>query len=649
MSVSVAPDHLLLCWLGSIAFIMITIGCIMIMTHLGRTSLSTDNYQEQCLLRNTHAARKDMVTMNTNIYVHVLVNNNEVFDPSKLKAVLDATIKHHPSYIINVFVLFNDMSEGSYRRNSRFKDWELYHRGIGKYEFFDTSSAETDDNTDTATINFGDRNGNLNSEKIKIVQSTFTNYFKHSPLRSVWKNIPHEIIPVVMRVLTLWEHGGISLPIQMFLDKTNIYCQNKSANSKLHDLVTQLKKNFSETAIDSIEAAKNKKDELKLFKNGLQGVSAEKGLHSDDIKEAFMNLKGGYAQAVASSYVNPNSDTKSVSDESKTDLSEGYAPSSASPPKDDSKARLVKHLNKIPGNNHSSRYESSDYESYDYSDESFDGLPSSIELASRSDELDFKPKANVNDEIRRFVNGKITNDDIKKRLEDMEKRNRIRREIYAISSSESVSREEIIPTQPERIISYDPPQVPAVRKPIKDISDSVSNEVIRRIKNALQRQAVLPKPLMDFQKDYNSLEKKPDTSSSSSGSASYLSLSSSRSYDSRRSDSDSTQSLYDKLHPISDTIRRPKIKIRENNDYKQMKFFKELNIFSMPTKFTLTLDEAGYYLSTRKPCHAFLGQLIAILQKKSNFYAAEDLISDGLKSFCGVRDYAECKGIALLS
>lgn len=544
------------------------------------------------------------------------------------------------------------MSEGSYRRNSRFRDWELYHKGIGKYAFFDTSSAETDDNTDAAGIDFASRNGNFNSDKIKIVQSTFTNYFKHSPLRSVWKNIPHEIIPVVMRVLTLWEHGGISLPIQMFLDKTNTYCQNKSANSKLHNLVAQLKKNYSKTAIDSIEAAKNKEDELKLFKNGLQGVSGEMGLHLDDIKEAFKNLKGATAQAVASSYVNPNINTKMVSDESNAVLSEEHNSSRASSPEDDSKTRLVKNLNKIPGNNHSSRYESSEYESYEYSDESYDGLPSSIESHSRSDELRFKPKANVNDEIQRFVNGKITNDDIKKRLEDMEKRNRKRRELYDISSSESESSEEIIPQQPKMVISYEPPHMPVVHKRFEDISDSTSNEVIRKIKDALQRQAVLPKPMMDFQNDYNSLEKKPDSSSYSSGSASYLSASSSGSYYSRSSESDSTQSLYDKLnkmHPISDTIRRPNIKIRENNGYKQMKFFQELNIFSMPTKLSLTLDEAGYYLSTRKPCHAFLGQLIAILQKKSNFYAADELISDGLKSFCRDRSYSECNGIALLS
>lgn len=620
------------------------------MTHLGKTSLSTDDYQDQCLLRNTHAAKAnwDMTTMNTNIYIHVLVNNNEVFDPAKFKSVLEATVKHHPSYILNLFVLFNDMSEGSYRRNSRFKDWELYHRGIGKYEFFDTSSAESDDNTDATPIDFAGRNGNLNNDKIKIVQSTFSNYFKHSPLRSVWKYIPHDIIPVVMRVLTLWEHGGISLPIQMFLDKTNIYCQNKSVNSKLHDLVAQLKKNYSETDVDSIEAAKNKEEQRKLFKNGLRGVSAEMGLYSDEIKEAFINLKGG-AQAVASSYVKTNDNTKSVSDES---LSERSSSSSVSSPEDDSKARFVKNLNKIPGSNHSSRYESSDYESYEYSDESADGLPSSIESHSRSDELLFKPKPTTNDEIRRFVNGKITNDDIKKRLEDMEKRNRMRREIYAISSSESESSEEFIPKQPEMIIRYEPPPMPVVRRRIEDISDSTSNEAIRRIKEALQRQAVLAKPMMDFQNDYNSLEKKPDTSSYSSGSASYLSASSSGSYDSRNSGSDSTQSLSDKLnklHPMSDTIRRPNIKIRENNGYKQLNFFKELNIFSMPTKLTLTLDEAGYYISTRKPCHAFLGQLIAILQKKRNFYDAGELISDGLKSFCGDRSYSECNGIALLS
>ncbi|XP_077291365.1 uncharacterized protein LOC143914862 [Arctopsyche grandis] len=820
------PDNMTMFWLVAVAFCMIVITLILMiessMKPSAPQSFSVLSIQKKCLARHESIIKNtpQQFPEKTNVYMHVILNGKQKFETEKHKTLFTSIVEHHPNHFFNVYVLYNDTNEMNYKRNARFKDWELYHNTFDAPKFFLTSSAEDEQN---AIIPFhaqrDDMGDLIHFENINIIRSSLSSYFLHSPLRFRWRILPDSMIPFVLRVLSLWEHGGITMPWQLFRDKTDIYCVNKDITGQFQDLVQGFNKKdlFVENAPTTRKTKQEIIDEIQSFvdigggaltiiesepklNNVIEEPMRHFNLNDTELLEKNPNKK---AQPIKTKQLLMKAEARAMAKALKAQRPQDYnsnseddddeSSSSSSSSLNSSAAFIKKLKTKLLTNDKDSENLSSTERKIRKMLKNPNlrkklakvNVANAMEKDSRLQNPDRKklekakmeramdkdtmiqnpnlrmklPKVNIGkDNVMQDPNIRMKLPKVNIEKDNLMQDPNIRMKLPKIDEEKVMERDTMVrnPNQRTKLPKVNAEnamenkdnvlQDPNLRKkltemnvekdtvkqnpnletlPEVNVDNAMKTERLRRIKRDLQPVpplSALPSqlntlPLPDiaalkkptgFEDKMKTVRRLPedqpryDDHSSRRGSSDVVTseFDSSEYYDSstsysgykalkpfktdfgrkkptfkglewpsssasmykrvvkRSSDtsssSSSSESSVKTLGGISSSVsdsslsRESKNYFREKKAYVNHKVFENMNVFTMPGKMSLTVDRFGYYFSTKKPCHAFLGELISILQSSNELKDADTVVEKGLRGFCRGRKYSECAGISLL-
>ncbi|CAK1547211.1 unnamed protein product [Leptosia nina] len=209
-------------------------------------------------------------TSHKTVYLHVVIDDKKL-DLNTYLPYIEIVSKDHPGLKYNFDLLVNDTADlfdpkNDSQSNSLWKD-KATQLNILKH----TLPPDT---------------------KINIRHKSLTRYMNESPLRKVWRHLPHHLFGFLIRCISVWNKGGISIdpllltpksPHPHYLEKVSNIFKDFEDTTKRR---TKLKKSYKNTK--KAKKVNNIRDIIEALEN--ENSSIDEHQKTDNLEEAENKL-----------------------------------------------------------------------------------------------------------------------------------------------------------------------------------------------------------------------------------------------------------------------------------------------------------------------------------------------------------------------
>lgn len=184
-------------WASILTYWWVGIGMVALSTFIIYNNLFSVAVLQQANTRPTKYGSFEIITQASKpssppgVFMHVFVNDKQNKDLNKYLPYIEVFANKYKDFLFNIIIVTND-TKG------------------------ETSNLSNEANNNIALNSLWANNVNYDNlvsgySNINLKYVTLTNYLNDSPIKKHWNDLPHKLIPFLVRAISVWDKGGIAI------------------------------------------------------------------------------------------------------------------------------------------------------------------------------------------------------------------------------------------------------------------------------------------------------------------------------------------------------------------------------------------------------------------------------------------------------